>query len=383
MGTDRGCPWMTAGDRRLQGMSGARPGESTEATQGAAGDWSTQLGRRVRSVPRWPLASLASARRARAAVPGCCCCRRARPRADERHQEAGRVTTRGHVTTLGKWHGNPSRGRGSGQPDRASAHGRPAGRPSWTGRQGSAHPALSSSTRTRVIALMTGVAIGVDHRDRLFRRRRHGPRRSTTALMLCISRSAERRAGRPATAAATPGPHRAHLRPGVRRPPAGVVHAGGAVFRFGGRRRQSARAGRRLAVDGDRPPASRPNAGTVLAQLPMLGPGWVPVEPARRRGARQASASRRASVAVDGVDRGQRIAGGVLAGAKRVPDRPRPIGGALGDRGDRRAPASAPAASGPGWRPAGGGSAGRRRRVGDTGGTAVRGLEVIEGSGRG
>jgi hypothetical protein len=118
----------------------------------------------------------------------------------------------------------------------------------------------------------------------------------------------------------------------------------------------------------------------------MLGPGWVPVgQPGADHAGQDVGVQAREGAADGGLGRDGEVARGVLAGTERGSDRPRRVGGPLGDRGDRPRPGQ--------HRGSGQGQDGDQRvaapaggaRVGDTGqvGQQVRGLAVVEGSGVG
>jgi hypothetical protein len=138
-------------------------------------------------------------------------------------------------------------------------------------------------------------------------------------------------------------------------------------------------AAQRLAVDGDRPPASCGSA-TVPIQVA------VPVgQPGADRAGYRVWVQARKRAADGGLGRNTPVAGSLLAGAERDPDRLGRVGGPLGDRGDRPSPGQDR-----GGRQAQDGdqrvaAATGRSRVGDAGqvGEQARGFAVVEGFGVG
>jgi hypothetical protein len=119
----------------------------------------------------------------------------------------------------------------------------------------------------------------------------------------------------------------------------------------------------------------------LLAPVPMLGPGWVPVgQPGADHAGQDVGVQAREGAADGGLGRDGEVARGVLAGTERGPDRPRRVGGRLGDRGDRPRPGQhrrgRQAQDRDQWVAAATG----RSRVGDAGqvGQQVRGFGVLE-----
>jgi hypothetical protein len=138
-------------------------------------------------------------------------------------------------------------------------------------------------------------------------------------------------------------------------------------------------AAQRLAVDGHRPPANCGSATVAIQVAVAVG------QPGADRAGHRVWVQASERPADGGLGRDAPVAGSLLAGAERDPDRLGRLGGPLGDRGDRPRPGQHR-----GGRQAQDGhqrvaTATGSSRVGDAGqvGQQARGFAVVEGLGVG